>query len=151
MSKKPDALERFASFKQTFAYWALRLRHDLSFLIEDGIRRSPDVKTQKELSNRSGLRESYISRLVHGEKTCTLATVARVLHPLGIYPTLVDRAELEELRRKAARAENVDTVFEATLSLKVVDVRGTGDFWHVRRGFRHERHPARYTTAEWSS
>lgn len=85
-------------------YDELRLRADLSTLIEKGLDRK-DIN-QAELARRAKKRESYISRLVNAATSCKMSIVAQVLAPLGIRPKLVDAAEWESLRAFKRRAES---------------------------------------------
>ncbi|HZW09293.1 MAG TPA: hypothetical protein VFF69_05260 [Phycisphaerales bacterium] len=100
MTSKGDAIEHFAAFRQTAEYAAWRLRHDLAFLIEQGLKKAGI--NQRDLGNASGMWESRVSKLIHSQSNCNLSIIARVLHPLGIRPTLVDKAELDALRQAAA-------------------------------------------------
>jgi len=63
------------------------LRLDFSRLVVESIDRLG--WSQRQLARSSGLRESYISRIVHGEANFTLDTVGAVLHALGVRPLLV--------------------------------------------------------------
>jgi transcriptional regulator with XRE-family HTH domain len=77
-------------------YFELRLRDDVSQLIYDGLARAGI--TQAELAKQSGLWESQISRLLHAETSPKIGTLAQVLVPLGITPTILDKAEVDRLR-----------------------------------------------------
>lgn len=58
------------------------LRMDLASII---LRKLREMKwTQKQLASESGLKASYISRLIHAEANCTFESAGRILHALGL-------------------------------------------------------------------
>lgn len=60
----------------------LKLRLDLSGLILQRLRL---LKwRQRDLARATGLKESFVSRVLHSNANCTLDTVARLLHALGV-------------------------------------------------------------------
>ena len=92
-------LEAFNNTPQGRGY---DLRLDLSSIIV----RQLDAKgwTQKELADRAGVKEPFITRLIHAGTNCTFETAGRILFALGV------RAELKEIiPRVAAVPQNVAT------------------------------------------
>ena len=68
------------------------LREDLSLLI---IRRLEELGwTQKQLAQKCGKNESFISRIIHTDTNATFEVAAAILHALDIQPRLVDARTL---------------------------------------------------------
>ena len=84
--------ERLRRFNATPEGRSETLRQDLSAIM---IRRLGELGwTQKQLAQRCGKTESFISRLIHTDTNCTFEVAAHVLHALGAQPRLVDDATL---------------------------------------------------------
>lgn len=77
-------------FEKTVPGFAGSLRLDFADLVMTGLRRKGF--TQARLSDEAGVQESTISRVIHAEGNSTFETVAKLLHALGVKPTLVERA-----------------------------------------------------------
>jgi transcriptional regulator with XRE-family HTH domain len=73
-------------FDKTADSIGVDLRLDFADLIIHGLKQKK--WSQKELADRVGLKESYISRLIHSNANCTFETVGRILHAFDM------RAEL---------------------------------------------------------
>lgn len=86
-----------------YHYYALSLRSDLVVLLEKGLERSG--MTQRDLSSKTGMWESVISRLANAMTNFEIGVVPKVLMPLGIRPMIVDKAEYDKLRAAAERVE----------------------------------------------
>ena len=91
LKKIRDALERFDS---TPASAGLDLRLSLSGLILKHL--ECNGWTQGELARRAGLKEPYISRVLHGNANCTLDTVGKLLFALGTTAQLQERGVVSE-------------------------------------------------------
>ncbi len=63
--------------------------------------------TQRDLAERAGLKEPYVSRVIHSDANCTLESAGRLLHALGV------EAALKE-------TENVEMTTEPGLPLRLV-------------------------------
>jgi len=72
------------------------MRLDLADLIINKLRATDEP--QKDVAKRAGLRESFVSRLVHADSNFTALVAAKVLHALGIRPKLVDADEWDRLK-----------------------------------------------------
>jgi transcriptional regulator with XRE-family HTH domain len=90
--------EKFENFKRRKdgRYVQLLMRNDFAQLIAEGLRAKG--MTQRELADATGTQEAFISRLIHGESNLQLSTIAKILQPLGIVPTIIDEAEYSRLR-----------------------------------------------------
>jgi plasmid maintenance system antidote protein VapI len=87
MAVNDDILRDLEAFDSKPESTGFDLRLDLSEIIlrhlcEHGM-------TQKEVAARSGMKESFITRLIHSEANCTFDTAGRILHALGIRAKLV--------------------------------------------------------------
>ena len=90
MSEIEELRNALAEFDTTAKGRAVELRVDLSRLI---IRRLRALGwSQKRLAQEAGLKESYVSRLIHAHANCTLEVVSRVVNAMGL------RAQLAEGR-----------------------------------------------------
>lgn len=86
------------------------LRDDLSVIIVEQC--AKHNWTQKELAKKAGMRESYISRLIHSNANCTFDVAGRVLHALGLDATLKTKMKTTLAASVAPTIE--DDVYERT-------------------------------------
>ena len=87
MSSVRNRLTKFLDrFDESPAGYSTQLRLDLAEIIWRSLARNK--WSQRRLSKKSGLADSIISNLIHGNKNCTLDTVSKVLHALGTRATL---------------------------------------------------------------
>lgn len=86
---KRELSERCRDYQKTHEYWAMQLRLDLADLLTDHLRETGI--TQRELAAACGMKESFLSRIIHSDSNCTFDVAARVLHSIGVKPQLVDR------------------------------------------------------------
>lgn len=84
-----DLLKRLREFENSPEGYGYELRLQLATVIF----RQLDKKgwTQKRLAEESGMKESFLSRVLHAESNCTLDVMGRLFFALGIKPQLIDR------------------------------------------------------------
>ena len=83
MNKKTNKiLKTLEEFEKTEPSFTLELQLSLSELVLcqlENRKWSP-----QKLAEETGLKESYISRVLDGDANCTLKTVGKLLHALGV-------------------------------------------------------------------
>jgi transcriptional regulator with XRE-family HTH domain len=58
--------------------------------------------TQKRLAEAAGMKESFITRIVHGDQNCTLDVAGRLLFALGTKATLVAEEDMSYSRQSSS-------------------------------------------------
>ena len=89
MSTINEILDRLSQSKETDEGIGISVRLDFAELIL----RNLDLKedwTQSRLATESGLKESYISRIIHSDANFQVSTLARIVRALGVRVTLVE-------------------------------------------------------------
>jgi len=86
MTKAKDLLRILDEFEATPESVGIDLRLDLADLIIAQLDRKR--WTQKRLAQRCGMKESFVSRIIHAESNCTFDVAGRLLHALGVKPKL---------------------------------------------------------------
>lgn len=87
MSNGLDFLNQLAEeLESSVVGYETDLRLDLAEFIWNGLAKSG--WSQRELAAESGLPDAIISNLIHGNKNCTLRTIARVAHALKSRATI---------------------------------------------------------------
>lgn len=71
------------------------LRLDLADLILSSLQRRG--WTQKQLAQAVGMKESFITRVVHGGSNCTFGVAGKLLHALNIKAKLVDSDRISDI------------------------------------------------------
>ncbi len=74
--------ERLASFRQTPESFAHELRLSLSEIVMEELREHG--LSQRELAEKSGMKEPFITRVLSGDQNWTTETAGRVLHALAV-------------------------------------------------------------------
>jgi ribosome-binding protein aMBF1 (putative translation factor) len=82
-------LNRYLQDPEFRKEWEL-LQPEREYIMAIITARSEQHITQKELSRRSGIRQSNLSRIETGETSPTVATLQRILRPLGKTLRVVD-------------------------------------------------------------
>ncbi len=80
-----------ADYDATADSYGLDLRLSFSRLVLEQLR--DRGWTQKQLATKCGRRESFISRILHGDENFTTETAGRILHALHVRPVIVERYE----------------------------------------------------------
>ena len=124
MSKVLDELTNFLEeFDESPQGYGTQLRLDFAEIIWSSLVQKK--WSQRRLSEQSGLADSVISNLVHGNKNCTLDTIGRVLHALGT------RAKLREVAHQDEWAIDPELTFHRTdgtrFKLHKANVKGLAD------------------------
>ena len=89
-----DILRALDEYDSEEASVGLELRLSLAEIVRGQLGRMG--WSQRDLAERTGLRESYISRVLHSNANCTLGTAGKFLFALGI------RARLQEAAHTSA-------------------------------------------------
>ncbi len=77
-----DILSSIAEFEASPDYVGLGLKVDLSRLVLRSLRAKG--WTQRRLATACGMKESFVSRVIHSDDNCTLDTVGRLMFALGV-------------------------------------------------------------------
>ncbi len=92
MANNADLIrERLAQFRRTPRGYGRVLRNSLSRIIVD--RLDEHGWSQRQLAEAAGMRESFISRVIHGASNCTFDVAGRILHALGAPAAVYDTTE----------------------------------------------------------
>lgn len=75
-------LDQLEQFERTEASASLELRISLTRLVLKHLRRKR--WTQSQLAEAAGMKEPFVSRVLHSDTNCTLDTIARLLFALGV-------------------------------------------------------------------
>ena len=106
MAKTPtdilnDLRTDLKNFNATPDALAMELRLDLAGII---VARLKTLGwTQRDLAQATGLKESFISRIIHSNANCTLSTVATILAALDVRATLSQAASEPGAAKKSLR------------------------------------------------
>jgi len=103
MTKAKDLLHILAEFEESPESVGIDLRLDLADLVIRHL--DGQGWTQKQLAQRTGMQESFISRIIHAESNCTFEVAGRIMHALGV------RVQLRETL--LGRQQFLDSVFTA--------------------------------------
>lgn len=91
MSVIRELLDELRAFNETPESVGYDLRLDLAELILEELRAKQ--WTQKQLADATGMKPSFITRLVNSANNCTFEVAGRVCHALGLRPKLVRATE----------------------------------------------------------
>ena len=92
MANNADLIrERLAQFRRTPRGYGRVLRNSLSRIIVD--RLEEHGWSQRQLAEAAGMRESFISRVIHGASNCTFDVAGRILHAVGAPAAVYDTTE----------------------------------------------------------
>lgn len=90
-----DAIEALLSdlesFEDSAEGWAYELRLDFADLLISGLRERR--WSQTELAEKIDRKQPFVNRLIHADANCTLDTIGRLLHALGLKARLVREAK----------------------------------------------------------
>ena len=102
-----DILSSIHEFEASPDYVGLGLKVDLSRIVLRRLREKG--WTQRRLATACGMKESFVSRVIHSDDNCTLDTVGRLMFALGV------DIRLEEVRQSSIVFDQGTT---ATLQFK---------------------------------
>lgn len=92
MANNADLIrERLAQFRRTPRGYGRVLRNSLSRIIVD--RLDEHGWSQRQLAEAAGMKESFISRVIHGASNCTFDVAGRILHAVGAPAAVYDTTE----------------------------------------------------------
>lgn len=91
MAKKRNVLAILESFKQKPESRGYGLRLDLAQIV--GAAMEEKGWTQKQLAEAAGMKESFVTRIMHAHQNCTLDSVGRILFALGVGAELRIKSE----------------------------------------------------------
>ena len=77
-----EILRALREYEDTPESWGLELRLNLAEMIISALRRRG--WRQGDLARKASMKESFISRVLHSNANCTLDTVGKLIHALGV-------------------------------------------------------------------
>lgn len=77
-----EILRALKQYEDTPESWGLELRLNVAEIIISALRRKG--WRQGDLAREASMKESFISRVLHSDANCTLDTVGRLFHALGV-------------------------------------------------------------------
>ena len=109
-TKAKDLLRILAQYEETPQSMGIELRLDLADLVI----RHLDQKgwTQKMLAEQTGVKASFISRIIHADSNCTFEVAGKIMHALGV------RIQLQEESSSALFQNPVSTTGSTHIWLK---------------------------------
>lgn len=114
MSTIKEILDQLAQSKETDEGISMSLRLDFAELILRNLALKNDW-TQARLAQESGLRESYISRVIHSDANCQISTFGKILRALGVRATLVEKPA-SSVASKEGTSDGEETYIEEETS-----------------------------------
>jgi len=90
MANPKELLGLLDEFQNSADGAGYQLRLDLADLVIAGLREKG--WTQKQLADAAGMKESFITRIVHASSNCTFDVVGRILYALNVKATLTMHA-----------------------------------------------------------
>jgi len=104
-----DLRDMLEEFDRTPAGHGYELRMSLATLV---LRRLDALGwTQRQLAEAAGMKEPFVSRVIHGDQNCTFDVAGRLLFALGIKARLT---ELREASRHSSARPTAPTARNAT-------------------------------------
>ncbi len=87
-----EILRALKQYEDTPESWGLELRLNVAEIIISALKRKG--WRQGDLAREASMKESFISRVLHSNANCTLDTVARLFHALGVNAHMTEVAPL---------------------------------------------------------
>lgn len=116
MNTIKEILDQLAQSEETDEGIGISVRLDFAELII----RNLDLKedwTQSRLATESGLKESYISRIIHSDANFQVSTLARIVRALGVRVTLVE-VPASSVASKEGTSDGEETYIEEETSFE---------------------------------
>ncbi len=101
MATTRELLDNLSHFERQPQSAGFDLRFDLSKIVLREIARKG--WTQKQLAEAAGMKESFITRIVHGATNCTFEVAGRILFALHIKAKLIEDEAVEQASTVPAR------------------------------------------------
>jgi transcriptional regulator with XRE-family HTH domain len=114
MAKPKELLRLLNEFRNSADGAGHQLRLDLADLVIAKLREKG--WTQKQLADATGMKESFVTRIIHSNSNCTFGVAGRILFALDVKATLTTKAARKkdsELVSKPGKSQ------KASLSRKV--------------------------------
>jgi plasmid maintenance system antidote protein VapI len=112
MSSIPDLLKDLNDLEKSAGGVEYDLRLDLSEIILRHL--SEKGWTQRRLAAATGMKPSFVTRLIHSSNNWNCRTAARICHALGVRPKLMETAVKESVQPKIRR----DTAAESSKKVR---------------------------------
>lgn len=101
MATTRELLDNLSHFERQPESAGFDLRWDLAEMILRELARKG--WTQKQLADAAGMKESFITRIVHGASNCTFEVAGRILFALQVKAKLIEDEALEQASTAPAR------------------------------------------------
>lgn len=110
MASTQDILRVLDEYKRKPESYGMKLRLNLAELVIQQLNSSG--WSQRDLAQETGLKEAYISRILHSDANCTFESAGKILFALGIKVALLPESEwtsTEDLHGNEIDQEGVTT------------------------------------------
>jgi len=91
MASTQDILQVLDEYKRRPESYGLKLRLNLAELVIRQL--NSNGWSQRDLARRTGLKEAYISRILHSDANCTFESAGKILFALGVKVALLAESE----------------------------------------------------------
>ena len=91
MASTQDILRALDEYKRKPESYGMKLRLNLAELVIQQL--NSNNWSQRDLAKRTGLKEAYISRILHSDANCTFESAGKILFALGIKAALLPESE----------------------------------------------------------
>ena len=91
MVSTQDILRVLDEYKRKPESYGMKLRLNLAELVIQQL--NSNGWSQRDLAQETGLKEAYISRILHSDANCTFKSAGRILFALGIKVALLPESE----------------------------------------------------------
>jgi transcriptional regulator with XRE-family HTH domain len=91
MASTQDILRVLDEYKRKPESYGLKLRLNLAELVIQQL--NSNGWSQRDLAQKTGLKEAYISRILHSDANCTFESAGKILFALGIKVALLPEPE----------------------------------------------------------
>ena len=121
MASTQDILRALAEYKQKPESYGMKLRLNLAELVIQRLK--SNGWSQRDLAQEAGLKEAYISRILHSDANCTFESAGKILFALEIKAALLPECEwtsTDDQNGKEIDKEG-DTAEPRTFSLRQAD------------------------------
>ncbi len=131
MASTQDILRVLDEYKRKPESYGVKLRLNLAELVIQQL--NSNGWSQRDLAKRTGLKEAYISRILHSDANCTFESAGKILFALGIKVALLPEFEwtsTDDLHGNEIHQEGVTTEcpilrFPQTNSSGCIEIAGT--------------------------
>ena len=132
MTSALDILRVLDEYKRKPESYGMKLRLNLAELVIQQL--NSNGWSQRDLAQKAGLKEAYISRVLHSDTNCTFESAGRILFALGIKAALLPESEWtstddrygNEIDQQGGTAEKVILRFPQEDSSEPIEIEAAG-------------------------